>query len=214
MNRPRVVIADDHKLVAEAFAKLIEGEFEVVAVVGDGRQLIRSVQALLPDVVILDVAMPLLNGLDAAEQLKRMSPETKIVMLTMNEDPQIAAEAIRRGASAFLIKSGAGAELIKAVREVMRGQSYITPRIARKMREEWERNPEATGERKLTSRQREVLQLLAEGQSMKEVGATLQITTRTVAFHKYKIMGDFRLRSNAELVRFAIKELVVPREVA
>src|SRR5271154_1807339 len=185
MNRPRVVIADDHKLVAEAFAKLIEGEFEVVAVVGDGRQLIRSVQALLPDVVILDVAMPLLNGLDAAEQLKRMSPETKIVMLTMNEDPQIAAEAIRRGASAFLIKSGAGAELIKAVREVMRGQSYITPRIARKMREEWERNPEATGERKLTSRQREVLQLLAEGQSMKEEGATLQITTRTVAFHKY-----------------------------
>lgn len=214
MNRPRIVIADDHRLVGDAFAKLIAEAFEVVGVVGDGRQLIRAVQAFSPNAVILDIGMPLMNGLDATEELKRLSPETKIVVLTMSEDPQIATEALRRGASAFLIKAGAGAELIKALHEVMRGQTYITPRIAQKMRDEWERNPLVEGEKKLTSRQREVLQLLAEGQSMKEVGATLQIATRTVAFHKYKIMGDFRLRSNAELVRFALKKRVLPSEAA
>jgi DNA-binding NarL/FixJ family response regulator len=210
MARPRILIADDHKLVAEAFGKFIENECTVVGFAFDGRQLVEMARELMPDVAVLDIAMPLLNGIDAAERLKQVSPKIKIVVLTMNEDPTLAAELLRRDASAFLLKTSGGAELLRAVRDVMKGLKYVTPKIARLMEDEWVRNPVPEREVKLTARQREVLQLLAEGQTMKEVAATLRIATRTVAFHKYKIMGDFRLRSNAELVRLAIRERMLP----
>jgi DNA-binding NarL/FixJ family response regulator len=206
MPRLRVVIADDHKLVAEAFGKLLQRDFDIVGVCGDGRELLQAAAELAPDVAILDLGMPILNGMDATAHLRRALPKLKVLVLTMNDDPLIAAEALRRGASAFLLKTSGLAELTKAIREAMRGMTYITPQVARKMEDEWIRNPSAERETKLTSRQREVLQLLAQGQTMKEVAANLRIATRTVAFHKYKIMEDFRIRSNADLVQLAIRE--------
>ena len=213
MNRPRILIADDHTLVAEAFQKLIESQFEVVGIVADGRRLLSAARATEPDLVILDLSMPLLNGLDAAEHLRQLLPAVKFLILTMNEDAQLAGEALRRGASGYLLKSGAGSEMLRAIREVLKGGTYVTPRIARALADEWVRDPSTKNSHKLTPRQREVLQLLAEGQSMKEVAATLQITTRTVAFHKYKIMGDFQLHSNADLVQLAIREhMLCPKQ--
>jgi DNA-binding NarL/FixJ family response regulator len=212
MNRPRVLIADDHTLVAEAIQKLIENEYEVVGIVADGRKLLQTARRAEPDLVILDLGMPLLNGLDAAEQLKLVLSRVKILILTMNADVQVAVEALRRGASGYLLKSSAGSELVRAIREVLRGGRYVTPTIATALREEWVQDPNMKSDHRLTPRQREVLQLLAEGQTMKEVAATLQISTRTVAFHKYRIMADFRLRSNAEIVQLAVKEHMLLNE--
>ncbi len=210
MKRPRILIADDHRIVAEALTKLVENEYEVVGIAGDGRRLVLAVKEFWPEVVIMDIAMPLLNGLDAADQLRLISPKTRVVILTMNHDLEIAGEALRRGAAGFLLKTSAGTELICALREVLRGNIYVTPRIAKGMQEQWAQNPNTEYKKKLTPRQREVLQLLAEGQTMKEAAFNLNIATRTVAFHKYKIMDDFRLRSNAELVQLAIKERILP----
>jgi DNA-binding NarL/FixJ family response regulator len=210
VKRPRILIADDHRIVAEALTKLVENEYEVVGIAGDGRRLVLAVKEFWPEVVIMDIAMPLLNGLDAADQLRQISPKTRIVILTMNHDLEIAAEALRCGAAGFLLKTSAGTELISALREVLRGNIYVTPRIAKGMQERWAQNPNTEYKKKLTPRQREVLQLLAEGQTMKEAAFNLNIATRTVAFHKYKIMDDFRLRSNAELVQLAIKERILP----
>jgi DNA-binding NarL/FixJ family response regulator len=210
VKRPRILIADDHRIVAEALTKLVELEYEVVGIAGDGRRLVLAVKEFWPEVVIMDIAMPLLNGLDAADQLKLISPKTRVVILTMNQDLEIAGGALRRGAAGFLLKTSAGTELISALREVLRGNIYVTPRIAKGMQEQWAQNPNTEYKKKLTPRQREVLQLLAEGQTMKEAAFNLNIATRTVAFHKYKIMDDFRLRSNAELVQLAIKERILP----
>jgi DNA-binding NarL/FixJ family response regulator len=210
-NLPRILIADDHTLVAEACKKLLEADYEIVATVSDGRALVRAAVALKPHLIIVDVAMPLLNGLDAGQQVKESLPTVKLVFLTMNHDADLAAEAFRRGASGFLLKTCAASELAIAVREVLRGRSYLSPKIAKDtvdflLRQDKQLIDE--GDR-LTERQREVLQLLVEGKCMKEVGSVLNIATRTVAFHKYRIMEALNAKSNAELVQYAVRQHLI-----
>ena len=210
MGKTRILLADDHTLVAEAIQRLLEPEFEVVGVVADGRSLVREACALKPDVALVDLNMPLLNGLDASEQLKAANPGMKIIVLTMNEDAEIAAQTMRTWASGYLLKKSAGSELVKAVREVLRGGKYITPALEEVLAELAAREPRSPeAGRVLTQRQREVLQLLAEGRTMKEAAAILNVAARTVAFHKYRIMEDFGLANNSDLLRFAMKQRVV-----
>jgi len=210
MRRKRVLLADDHTLLLDAFTKLLEPECDVVGAVVDGRALLAAAEELKPDVVVLDIAMPLLNGLDAGRQLKKALPDVKLIFLTMNQDPAIAAEAFRAGASGYLLKTSAGSELIKAIEETTSGKSYITPLITQDLVEEFMLGP---NERKrpadLTPRQREVLQLLAEGHTMKEAAKILKVAPRTIAYHKYRVMKLFQLKSNAELIQFAIRQIVV-----
>ena len=210
-NLPRILIADDHTLVAEACKKLLESDYEVVATVSDGRALVRAAAELKPHLIIVDVSMPLLNGLDAGQQVKEFLPGVKLVFLTMNHDADLAAEAFRRGASGYLLKTCAASELAIAVREVLRGKSYLSPMIAKDtvdflLRQDKKLVDEA---HRLTERQREVLQLLAEGKCMKEVADVLNLTTRTVAFHKYRIMEVINAKSNAELVQYAIRNHLI-----
>jgi DNA-binding NarL/FixJ family response regulator len=210
-NLPRILIADDHTLVAEACKKLLEHEYEVVATVNDGRALVRAAVELKPHLIIVDVAMPLLNGLDAGQQVKEFLPSVKLVYLTMNHDADLAAEAFRRGASGYLVKTCAASELAIAVREVLKGKSYLSPMIAKDtvnflLRQDKELIEE---EDRLTERQREVLQLLAEGKCMKEVADVLNITTRTVAFHKYRIMELLNAKNSAQLVQYAIRNHLI-----
>jgi DNA-binding NarL/FixJ family response regulator len=190
MKRPRIVIADDHVLIAQALEHLLQVEFDVVGVVSDGRALLTAAVELKPDVVVVDIGMPLLNGLDAGEQLKALHSEIKVIYLTQNREPRLAVEAFRRKASGYLLKDSAASELTTAIRQALQGRSYVSPLIAREM---LDRASTAfagdTGGRELSSREREVLQLLAEGKSMKEVAALLEISPRTVEFHKYRIMG-------------------------
>jgi DNA-binding NarL/FixJ family response regulator len=210
-NLPKILIADDHTLVAEACRKLLESDYDVVATVSNGRALVRAVAELRPHLVIVDVAMPLLNGLDATQQIKELVPATRIIFLTVNHDADLAAEAFRRGASGYLLKTCAASELAIAVREVLRGKSYLSPAIAKDTVDFLLRQDKKLVEegQKLTERQREVLQLLAEGKCMKEVAAVLNLTTRTVAFHKYRIMEVLNVRSNAELVQYAIRHHLI-----
>ena len=207
MTRPRILMADDHLMLLEAFKALLEPDFEVVGTVTDGRALVEEFSRLHPDVVLLDVAMPLLNGLDAGRQLKAQRPSVKLIYLTMNPDPDLAGEALRLGASGYVLKSSAAQELKQAIHEALRGRSYITPLITRDV--VGSLIQQRTSRKELTGRQREVLQLLAEGKSMKEVAAILDLTPRTVAFHKYRMMEQLRLKSSAELVRFAVQQGVV-----
>jgi DNA-binding NarL/FixJ family response regulator len=210
MKRPRVLLADDHRLLREAFAQLLAPGCDVVGAVADGRALLEAAPQLRPDVVVLDIAMPLLNGLDAARQLRRDMPEVKIIFLTVSEDPELAAEAFRAGACGYLLKNSAASELFQAIREVCEGRSYVTPLATRGLVDNFlhERGPaKKAGE--LSQRQREVLQLLAEGRTMKEIARILKITPRTVAFHKYSMMEALGIRSSAELVQYAIKQRVV-----
>ena len=210
MSRTRVLLADDHTLITDALRKLLEGEFEVVGSVEDGRALLNAAIDLRADVVVLDIGLPLLNGLDAGQQLRERHPEIKIVYLTQNRDPNLAAEAFRRKASGYLLKNSAASELSLAIREAVRGRSYVSPLIAKAMMEcMLNRGPGAEGLPGLTPRQREVLQLLAEGKSMKEVAAILNITTRTVEFHKYRVMELLSLKTNAELVQYAVRQGIV-----
>ena len=210
MKRPRVLLADDHRLLCEAFARLLEPTCEVVGTVHDGRALVVAASDIRPDVVVLDIGMPLLNGLEAGRQLKQLMPELKLVFLTVNEDPELAAEAFRVGASAYLLKNSAASELFKAIHEVSQGRSYVTPLATGGLVGSLMRDPgTARGTGQLSMRQREVLQLLAEGRTMKEIARILTITPRTVAFHKYCMMEDLRIRTNAELIQFAIKHRIV-----
>lgn len=209
-GRPRVLIADDHTFVAEACVKLLEPEFDVVGTVADGQALLEAVPKLKPDVIILDVGMPLLNGLEAGKRIKKMARAVRIVYLTMNTDLGIAAEAFRGGASGYLLKTSAAGELATAIREVLKGKQYVSPLVTNDVEGFFiETRVSHMGQEKLTNRQREVLQLLAEGKSMKEVAYTLKLTPRTVAFHKYKIMERLRIRTNADLVQYAIREHIV-----
>ena len=209
MAKARILLADDHTLVAEAFKRLLEPEFEVVGTVGDGRALLREAPELRPDVVLVDLNMPLLNGLDASEQLKQLLPRTKIIVLTMNEDAEIAHETLHRWASGYLLKKSAGSELLKAVREVLNGAKYVTPALENQLAELLSGDSRSDTARTLTPRQREVLQLLAEGHTMKEAAAILNVATRTVAFHKYRIMQEFGLENNSDLLRLAIRQRLV-----
>jgi DNA-binding NarL/FixJ family response regulator len=209
--RRRVLLADDHTLVLEAFEKLLEPDYTVVGAVSDGRALLAAAAELKPDVIVLDIAMPLLNGLDAARQLKKTMPAIKLIFLTMNEDPDLASEAFRIGASGYLLKTSAASELSKAIKEALCGRSYVTPVITQGMVESFIRQPgDDRNAPKLTSRQREVLQLLAEGRSMKEAAKILNVTPRTVAFHKYRMMEQLNLKNNADLIQFALREFIVP----
>lgn len=210
-NRSRILIADDHNLVAELCKRLLEIEFNVVGMVSDGRALVRTAAELKPDVVVLDIAMPILNGLDAGRQLKEMLPSVKLVYLTMNPDVEVAAEAFRRGASGYLLKTCAAADIVLAVREALRGKSYISPVLSRDTINFLRRQDKelVKEDELLTGRQREVLQLLAEGKVMKEVGDILHMTTRTVAYHKYRMMEVLGAKSNAELVKYAIRNHMV-----
>jgi len=209
MGLPRVLLADDHALLLGAFEKLLAGECEIVGQVADGRALLAAAEKARPDVIVLDVSMPLLNGLEAGRQVKRQLRDVKLVFLTMNEDPEIAAEAFRIGASGYLLKRSAASELLAAIREVMLGRSYITPLAVEGFVGALQTFDEHTPGQELTPRQREVLQLLAEGQSMKEVASVLNLTPRTVAFHKYRMMAQLKVRSTAELIQYAIKHHIV-----
>jgi DNA-binding NarL/FixJ family response regulator len=206
MTRPRVLLADDHRLLREAFERLLEADCDVVGSVGDGRALLAEVPRLAPDVVVLDVAMPLLNGLDAARQLRRLAPDVRLIFLTMNEDPDVAAEAFRVGASGYLLKNSAASELLQAIREVSLGRKYVTPLATEGLVGALLGAHQSV---ELSERQREVLQLLAEGHTMKEIARLLKITPRTVAFHKYSMMDLLGIKSNAELVQYAMRTRAV-----
>src|SRR5690348_14477782 len=206
MQRVRILLADDHTLICAGFKKLLEPEYDIVGTVADGRTLLKAAAELKPDVVLLDIGMPLLNGLDAGRELKRLMPDIKLIFLTMNPDSDFAAEALRIGASGYLLKNSQASELVQAVCDVGRGRSYVTPQIRGGMREIFIRDPKAVNRPKhLTDRQREVLQMLAEGRSMKEIAHILQIKHRTVRFHKSRIMEELGISTNSELVQYAIK---------
>ncbi|HEX8895304.1 MAG TPA: response regulator transcription factor, partial [Terriglobales bacterium] len=208
MSRTRVLLADDHTIFLDALTKLLEPEFEVVGTATDGRTLVSQAANLKPDVVVLDIGMPLLNGLDAGQQVKDQRPETRLIFLTQNQDPNLAAEAYRRKASGYLLKNSAATELVTAIREAMRGRTYVSPLIADVMLSRIS-EPTQKDRADLTPRQREVLQLLAEGKSMKEVATILNLSTRTVEFHKQRIMELLDLKTNADLIRYAVKEGLV-----
>lgn len=209
MGRPRVLLADDHTLLLGAFEKLLSPECDIVGQVSDGRALVAAAEKLNPDIIVLDISMPLLNGLEAGRQIRQRARGVKLVFLTMNEDTDLAAEAFRSGASAYLLKRSATSELLTAIHEVMRGHSYITPLITEGLVGALMHGEARAPGQELTPRQREVLQLLAEGRSMKEVADLLNLSTRTVAFHKYRMMEQLKVRSNAELVQYAVKHHIV-----
>jgi len=205
-RRPRILLADDHTMLLDAFQRLLEPRCEIVGTACDGRALIDLAASTRPDVIVLDISMPGLNGLDACAQLRLRMPGIRLVFLTVNEDPDIAAEAIRLGASGYLLKSSASAELFTAIEQALAGKTYVTPLVTKGV-------PLGVflcqavkpGVEKLTARQREVLQLLAEGRAMKEIADLLHVTARTVAFHKYTILQNLDLKTSAELVQYALE---------
>ena len=209
MKGPRVLLADDHALLLGAYEKLLADECEIVGQVGDGRALVEAADKLKPDVIVLDISMPMLNGLEAGRQIKQKHRSMKLVYLTMNEDADLAAEAFRAGASAYVLKRSAASELMTAIREVVQGRSYITPLITEGVVGSLLNVDEAKNRHELTPRQVEVLQLLAEGRSMKEVARVLDLTPRTIAFHKYRMMEQLGVKSTAELVQYAVKHHIV-----
>ena len=210
MKRPRIILADDHNILVDTFKAFLEPHFDVVATFADGQLLVQDAPALAPDVIVLDVGMPIMNGLIAGQRLKQVLPRVKLVYLTMNQDPDVAAEAFRLGASGYLLKSSAASELVHAINEVMLARSYITPLMTKGMVGSFIQNlKRRKAPHDLTLRQREVLQLLAEGRSMKEVAYRLNVTPRTVAFHKYTMMDQLELKSSAELIQYAMKTALV-----
>lgn len=211
MKRAKVLLADDHRIVAEGLRGLLETDFELVGIVEDGRAMLDAVEKLKPDVVVADVSMPLLNGIEAVRQLKKKNKNIAVVMLTMHLDVTYAASAFEAGASGYVLKHSAPSELITAINSALKGRTYITPLLAGELLQFHKQKPpgESGALAQLTSRQREVLQLLAEGRCVKEVASVLQISTRTVEFHKYSMMESLGLKSTAELVRFAVKHGLV-----
>ncbi len=210
MRKARVLLADDHRMLLEAFETLLQPDFEVVGTVGDGHALLAAALELKPDVIVLDIAMPQMNGMAAAKRLKQTMPEVKLIFLTVNEDAGLASEAMRIGASGYLLKSSAASELFQAIEVALEGRTYVTPMIMQEMVSALANDRQTNGgAAKLTMRQREVLQLLAEGHSMKKVANILDLSPRTVAFHKYRIMDELNLKNSTDLVRFAIKHSFV-----
>lgn len=208
MPTNRIVLVDDHQMLLDAIKRLVEPEFNVVATFNDCFSLLENVAELGPDVVVIDVGMPGMNGLTAGEHVKKLLPKCKLIYLTMNSDMDTAAAAFQLGASGFVLKSSAGFELIKALREVLHGGFYASPVLTEGVIGSFVRAfKHRKIEHKLTSRQKEVLKLLSEGYSMKEVGRILNITPRTVAFHKYSMMEHLEIKSNAELMNFALSHI-------
>ncbi|MBX3301806.1 MAG: response regulator transcription factor [Nitrospira sp.] len=215
--KPRILIADDHLLVAEGIQKLLEPEVEVVGIFSDGRSLIRAVTEKHPDLIIIDISLPLLNGLDAARQIKQVDPNIKMLMLTMHADQGFVVEAFRVGVAGYVLKQSLSNELQHAVREVLKGNTYISPSVAQGLVEYMNR-PAQAGDREtegrgfdhtLSPRQREVLQLVAEGRSTKEIAAILNVSTKTVEFHRTRIMKDLGLKTRPELTKYAIANGII-----
>jgi DNA-binding NarL/FixJ family response regulator len=210
MGKPRVIIADDHRLFAAGLERLLAPDLDVIATAYDGQTLLADVRRLRPDVVVQDLSMPPLNGMTVIRGIRDVDPRIRIVVVTMWEDPALAAEAFRCGASAFLLKTCAVSELLEAVQFALQQKSYVTPLIAGGMIESLTHPArEGDADPHLTVRQREVLRLLAEGKSMKQAAAALNLTVRTVAFHKYRMMQMLNIKTSAELVRFAVVQHIV-----
>lgn len=211
MKRPRVLLADDHTIVAEGLASLLEPDYELVGRVDNGRDLLRAASELYPDVIVSDISMPMLNGIEALRQLKKANPGVRVVFLTVHADVSYVTEAFRAGASGYVLKQSAAEELRLAIRAVHDGERYVTPLIATDLLDERLRVEGASESLAviLTPREREVLQLLAEGRSVKEIAAVLDISPRTAEFHKYNVMEKLGLRTTAELTQYAIKHGIV-----
>lgn len=215
MKRARVILADDHTLVLQGIGKLLEGHFDLVGTAEDGRAALEAARKLRPDVILLDVAMPLLNGIDAARQIRKLVPETKIIMLSMHADAMYVTESFRAGCSGYLLKRSAASELVFAIEEVLKGRYYVTPAVAKDVMKPVFEEPEESptrppvSTRPLTPRQREVLQLVAEGKSIKEIANVLGISVKTVEFHKSRIMSGLNLHTTADLTRFAVAHGIV-----
>jgi DNA-binding NarL/FixJ family response regulator len=206
MPVPKVLLADDHKIVAQGLESLLKDSFNFVGTVSDGRALLEAAIRLKPDVIVTDISMPLLNGLDAVRQFRTNGVDAKVVFLTMHADASLAAEAFRAGGSAFLLKQSAGDELVQAIREILQGRAYLTPLITKDMINVlMEAREEKAEESKLTPRQREVLQLIAEGKTMKEIASILNISARTAETHKYEMMQVIGVKTSAELIQHAIR---------
>jgi DNA-binding NarL/FixJ family response regulator len=211
MSKPTVLLADDHLIVVEGLRTLLEPEFELVGTVPDGRALLKAAQKLDPDVIVVDISMPSLNGMEAARKLRDTGIRSKIVFLTMHPDAAYATRALDAGASGYVLKHSAPSELVTAIREALKGRTYVTPIIAGELSHAYK---EATHRREdaesnLTPRQREVLQLLAEGRSAKDIADILCVSPRTVEFHKYRMMEELNIKTTAELVRYAVKHGIV-----
>jgi len=207
----RVLLADDHEIVVEGLRRILESKFDVVAAVGDGRALLAEAEKLRPDVVVTDISMPTLNGLDAVRQLKNKGVKVKVVFLTMHADADLATEAFAAGADGYVIKSSAGRELLEAIDTVLDGRVYLTPRIQQSVLEAFVKaggEPEKASI-ELTKRQREVLQLVAEGLTMKEIASALDVSPRTVESHKYDLMQRLGVKTTAELIQYAIKRSII-----
>jgi DNA-binding NarL/FixJ family response regulator len=211
MKKPRILLADDHNIVLMGLKSLLEGEFEIVGSVEDGRALVKQAAALQPDVIVADISMPQLNGIEAVRQIKRTDKNIKIVFLTMHPDPTYAASAFEAGASGFVLKHSAPSELVTAIHEAMKGKTYVTPLIAGDLIHSYQEgiSPEKMLLKKISPRQREVLQLLAEGKSAKEIASVLEISTKTVEFHKYKMMEQLNIKTSAELIQYAMKHGII-----
>ncbi len=206
MKRARILLADDHRILAEGLRGLLEPKFELVGIVEDGRALLAAAEELQPDVIVADISMPLLNGIEAVRQIKRTNENIKVVFLTMHPDVTYAASAFEAGASGYVLKHSAPSELTTAIQSALRGKTYVTPLIAGELMQFYKARTDQRDElTRLTPRQREVLQLLAEGRSAKEIATILNISARTVEFHKYRIMDDLGITSGAELVKYAIR---------
>jgi DNA-binding NarL/FixJ family response regulator len=213
MKRTRVILADDHPLILQGLRSLLEADCEVVGVVADGRSLVETASRLHPEVIVLDISLPLLNGIDAARQIKKELPETKIVFLTMHANPAYLKEALAAGANGFVLKTSAGEELPGAIQDALRNRIHVTPGFGEEIVEQFERRPQSSARSQsvLTVRQREILQLVAEGRTAKEIAGILNVSLQTVAFHKYQIMNKLGMRTTAELTKYAMQEgLVAP----
>lgn len=211
MTKARVLLADDHKIVIEGLKSLLEPEFDIVGTVNDGRELISTAEKLHPDVIVVDISMPLLNGIEAVQYLKKSQENVKIVFLTMHPDVAYAVSAFESGASGYVLKHSAPEELVTAIQESLKGRTYVTPLIAGELMQSYKEGSHRDRDllSQLTSRQRQVLQLLAEGHSAKEIATILDISVRTVEFHKYRMMEDLGIKNGADLIRYAIKHRVV-----
>jgi DNA-binding NarL/FixJ family response regulator len=211
VSRPRVLLADDHRVVAEGLKRLLAEDFELIGLVEDGRALVAAAKKLQPDVIVADISMPHLSGIDAMALLRKDNARVKVVFLTMHQDPAYARRALEAGAAGFVVKHSAPAELVMAIQAALKGQTFITPALARDVLRQIQHGPRDTDDsaQLMTPRQREILQLLAEGRSAKEIATALAISPRTVEFHKYQMMEAHGLHSTAELVHFAIKHGIV-----
>jgi DNA-binding NarL/FixJ family response regulator len=210
MPRTRVLLADDHVVVAQGLETLLKESFELVGVVHDGRALVEAAEKLRPDVIVTDISMPLLNGLDAIRQIRASRPNTKVIVLTMHQETQLAADAFRAGASGYLLKVSPGEELITAIGQVALGRAYVTTLLAKDLITLLLEAETSTADSPLTPRQREVLQLIAEGHTMKEVASILHISPRTAESHKYEIMETLGMKTTAALIQYAVRLKLVP----